>query len=96
LQKRTITHGKPDSQPGTVAAPYPRKSLSTVGPKRGALRNRTGAAAQLVGATMADAWRSVLKESGRYRLLTPSDVVAGVDEGRFRGWRRWLRDRYLT
>jgi hypothetical protein len=60
-----------------------------------ACRGRTGAAPWLVGATMADAWRSVLRQPARYRLLTPSDALANVDGRCFAGWRKWLTYPYL-
>jgi hypothetical protein len=61
-----------------------------------ALRGRGGAAPDLVGETMGEAWRSVLKEPGRYRLLTASDLLQNVRGERWRGWRSWLGERYET
>ena len=62
-----------------------------------ALRRAGRAAVELVGQTMEEKWRSVLKEPGRYRLLTPSDLLDGIGEsGRWRVWREWLCERYLT
>ena len=60
------------------------------------LRGRSGAAPELIGGTMSEAWRSVLKEPERYRILSASDLLAGVGDDRFAHWRDWLRDRYLT
>jgi hypothetical protein len=61
-----------------------------------ALRARSGAAPQLVGETLADAWRSVLKKPARYRMVTPTQLLAGVSGQGFGTWRKWLEDRYLT
>jgi hypothetical protein len=61
-----------------------------------ALRGRRGAAPNLVGASMDEAWQSVLKAPERYRLLTATDLLTGVRAGRWSDWREWLRDRYLT
>lgn len=59
------------------------------------LRGRSGAAPDLVGETMSEAWRSVLKEPDRYRIMTASDLLTGVGDDRFGDWRDWLHDRYL-
>jgi hypothetical protein len=62
-----------------------------------ALRRAGRTAVGLVGQTMEEKWRSVLKEPERYRLLTPSDLLDGIGEsGRWRVWREWLCERYLT
>jgi hypothetical protein len=46
---------------------------------------------------MAEQWQSVLVKPARYRVMTPSQVVAGIDEdGPWDDWRRWLAERYLT
>jgi hypothetical protein len=61
-----------------------------------ALRGRSGAAPNLAGATMAEAWQSVLTEPGRYRLMTATALLDGVGEHDWSEWRAWLRERYLT
>ena len=61
-----------------------------------ALRGRRAAAPQLVGESMGEAWRSVLREPERYRLMTPSELLEGLDDGRWAEWRQWLRARYQT
>jgi hypothetical protein len=61
-----------------------------------ALRHRRGAAPDLIGATMGEAWQSVLKEPARYRLVTATDLLAGVGGGRWSEWREWLKERYET
>lgn len=62
-----------------------------------ALRGRRGAAPDLLGETMGEAWCSVLKDPQRYRLVTASELLANVAVAdRFGDWREWLRDRYLT
>jgi hypothetical protein len=62
-----------------------------------ALRTRVaGAAPQLAGKTMADAWRSALREPARYRLMTPTEVVPDAVDAHWRPWRDWLNERYLT
>ena len=61
------------------------------------LRRRGGAPPELVGATMSEIWRSVLREPERYRVMTPTELLAGVDAGgRWASWRKWLGERYLT
>jgi hypothetical protein len=55
------------------------------------------AAPELVGETMYDKWRSVLREPDRYKLMTATKLLEGVGEdGRWREWREWLKKRYLT
>jgi hypothetical protein len=62
-----------------------------------ALRNRVdGCAPDLKGVTMADAWRSVLRERGRYRLFSPAGIVPSEVPQQWQAWRTWLKDRYLT
>lgn len=62
-----------------------------------ALRNRVAEAApQLIGTTMAETWRSVLREPGRFRLMTPTEVVPDAVESCWQPWRDWLRARYRT
>lgn len=61
-----------------------------------ALRGRSGAAPDLVGETMGQAWQSVLTQPERYRLVTASDLLAGVGHGRWSDWRQWLAERYET
>lgn len=61
-----------------------------------ALRGRSGAAPNLAGATMAEAWQSVLTEPTRYRLMTATALLDGVGERDWSEWRAWLRERYLT
>jgi hypothetical protein len=61
------------------------------------LRGRGGAPAQLPGEGIAEVWRSVLREPSRYRLITPAELVAGMqDLPAWAAWRDWLRERYLT
>lgn len=60
------------------------------------LRGRSGAAPNLTGKTMGDAWRSVLKDPSRYRLLSPADLLASIDPAAWIEWREWLATRYLT
>ena len=60
-------------------------------------RERGGAPPQLVGETMMEVWQSLLREPGRYRVLTPTDLLAGMGEPEmWTAWRRWLAQRYLT
>jgi hypothetical protein len=55
------------------------------------------AAPNLVGDNMSEKWRSVLRDPRRYRLVTASELLAGVGEsGGWREWRQWLKRRYLT
>jgi hypothetical protein len=62
-----------------------------------ALRRGGRGAKDLRGETMAEKWRSALKQPERYLLLTPTELLAGVAEGgRWSAWRRWLRERYET
>lgn len=62
-----------------------------------ALRRRTKAAPDLAGASMAEAWRSVLKQPERYLLMTPSELLAGVGiDGDWAEWRGWIAERYRT
>ena len=58
---------------------------------------RSRAAPNLVGTTLEEKWRSVLKQPERYRMMTATELLAGVGEvGRWAPWRHWLRERYLT
>jgi hypothetical protein len=62
-----------------------------------ALRRRGKGAPELAGASMAEAWRSVLKRPEGYRLMTPHELLVGVGRhGRWADWRSWLGERYLT
>jgi restriction endonuclease-like protein len=62
-----------------------------------ALRGGGRGAPELLGETMAEKWRSVLKQPDRYLLITPTELLASVgDSGRWSEWRRWLRERYET
>jgi hypothetical protein len=62
-----------------------------------ALRDSGRGAPELLGETMADKWRSALKQPERYRLITPTELLAGAaGGGRWSEWRRWLRERYET
>jgi hypothetical protein len=61
-----------------------------------ALRGGGRGAPELIGETLAEKWRSALKQPERYLLTTPTELVAGVEGGRWSGWRRWLRERYET
>ena len=62
-----------------------------------ALRGGGGGAAALIGESMAEKWRSTLKQPNRYLLLTPTELLAGVDASdQWSGWRQWLQERYLT
>ena len=46
---------------------------------------------------LAAQWRSVLKEPDRYRLVTPTDLLAQIpSDGAPAGWREWLSLRYAT
>jgi len=55
------------------------------------------AAPDLLGETMADKWRSVLKQPERYVLTTATELLDGVGcKGRWAEWREWMRQRYLT
>lgn len=61
-----------------------------------ALRN-SKAAPNLNGDTMYEKWRSVLRRPERYHLLTPTELLEGVElDSRWSDWRRWLSRRYLT
>ena len=56
-------------------------------------RAKLGAAA----ADLASQWRSVLEEPERYRLVTPTELLAQIpQEDAPRGWRDWLSLRYAT
>jgi hypothetical protein len=62
-----------------------------------ALRMRAiGCAPALKGESVADAWRSILREPERYRVMTPTDIVGREVSERCHGWRDWLADRYGT
>ena len=62
-----------------------------------ALRGRGGAPPELAGHGLADVWRAVLRDPGRYQLLSPTEVVAGVKRiPRWSAWSTWLTRRYLT
>lgn len=62
-----------------------------------ALRRGGRGAKELLGETMAEKWRSVLKQPERYLLTTATELLAGVGEhGRWSEWRRWLSERYET
>jgi hypothetical protein len=55
------------------------------------------AATDLPGRTMAEKWRSVLKQPRRYVLITATELLDGVGQGGpWAEWRRWIRARYLT
>lgn len=55
------------------------------------------AAPDLTGATMADKWRSVLKQPERYVLITATELIDGVGlSGRWAEWRQRIRARYVT
>jgi hypothetical protein len=61
------------------------------------LRGGGRGAKELRGETMAEKWRSVLKQPERYLLIAPTELLAGVGaRGLWGGWRQWLRERYLT
>jgi hypothetical protein len=65
--------------------------------RNAALRGGGRGARTLVGATLHEKWCSVLKEPRRYLLLTPTELLEGVDGGeRWGEWRSWLHDRYGT
>jgi hypothetical protein len=52
-------------------------------------------ATMLIGESMAEKWRSVLKDPSRYRVVTPGDLVSGVGAaGSGVDWRRWMDVRY--
>jgi hypothetical protein len=57
------------------------------------LRDRVTSPA-LVGADMAAAWSSVLKDPRRHRVVSPADLIAGIEPNS--DWRRWLAERYRT
>jgi hypothetical protein len=59
-----------------------------------ALRSGGRGATDLVGDMMGEKWRSVLKQPERYLLITPTELLAGVEANG--SWRQWLRERYLT
>jgi hypothetical protein len=66
-------------------------------PEENAALRRNAASPQLVGDSMAQKWRSTLREPQRYLLMTPTELLAGVGEsGHWSNWRRWLHERYLT
>ncbi len=55
------------------------------------------AAPDLIGATMADKWRSVLKQPERYLVMTATELLDGVGSSeRWAEWRQWIHARYLT
>lgn len=46
---------------------------------------------------LADQWRSVLRDPDRYRLVTPTELLAEIPrEAAPPGWREWLTVRYAT
>ncbi len=46
---------------------------------------------------LATQWRSVLTVPDRYRVITPTDLLAGITiDDAPRGWREWLSLRYAT
>lgn len=52
---------------------------------------------RLPGGSLGDAWSGVLREPARFSILSPSQLLAGVDRSEhWRGWREWLRTRYGT
>jgi len=58
---------------------------------------RSKATPDLAGWTMHDKWRSVLKDPDRYRLMTATELLAGVGgASNWNQWRTWLNTRYLT
>ena len=58
---------------------------------------RSRAAPDLPGETMADKWRSVLKQPERYVLITATELLDGVgNKGRWAEWRQWIHHRYQT
>jgi hypothetical protein len=62
-----------------------------------ALRRRMKEAAPLLlGETLEETWRSALKAPERYRVVTPSAVVKGDIPARWRRWRDYLSETYLT
>ena len=62
-----------------------------------AFRTSVKGAPNLPGPFVGDKWRTVLKDPQRFRLMTPSQLVSGIDEtGPYGDWRRWIRLRYLT
>jgi hypothetical protein len=62
-----------------------------------ALRGGGRGAPELLGKTLAEKWRSALKQPERYLLVTPTELIAGIGEdGRWNKWRRWLQERYET
>jgi hypothetical protein len=66
-------------------------------PERNIALRQSKAAPELEGETMEQKWRSVLREPGRYRLMTAGDLVAGIgDADDWHEWRQWLNRRYLT
>jgi hypothetical protein len=61
-----------------------------------ALRQRVKAVPLLLGETLEETWRSALKARERYRIITPSDAVAGAVPVEWLDWRGFLGERYLT
>jgi hypothetical protein len=51
----------------------------------------------LPGDSLGDAWSGVLREPAWFSILSPSELLAGVDPPEhWREWREWLRTRYGT
>jgi len=62
-----------------------------------ALRSGGRGAMELVGDTMGEKWRSILKRPDRYLLITPTELLGDVGtSGPWSEWRQWLQERYLT
>jgi hypothetical protein len=71
--------------------------INVIPEKNLALRNRDlGSSPQLKGATMCEAWRSVLREPERFKLMSPGEVLPPELPEEWEAWRRWLKRRYLT
>lgn len=62
-----------------------------------ALRMSARGAPGLTGSGMAEKWRGVLRDPGRYRVLTPTNLVPEAGwETHWVPWRQWLAEAYLT
>lgn len=57
----------------------------------------TNPSPDLPGDSLRDVWTGVLKEPGRFSILSPSELLARVDpSGEWCEWREWLARRYGT
>lgn len=61
------------------------------------LRQSAQSAPDLQGSDMTEKWSSVLRDPHRFRVVTPTELLADVDSGgKWKPWRQWLEEVYLT